>query len=478
MMRIKNTNGWLLCVLAMSVFLAACAEQAELDDVTETAQEPPKPLSVIFVATPGVGTEVARQWAASRNGVLNVREVDLEELFADDYANLEKQDVIVYPPMLLGQLVADERILDLPDEVWDATILNNRGLLRNSRTTLIRFDKKRMAIPLGAPSLCLFCRTDVLQAIGVDVPETWEDLIQLKQTLADAEDLKDADGNALPTDILIPTDESFAGNMLLAMAAASIRHRGKLDTVFDRDTMKPLITAEPFVDALVKCQAIAGEFESRSVQQCVSQFCRGDAAVAVGWPAESFVQEVQLSDEAIDKCVITRLPGNTQWFDFSTQQWNRNEQVAKVELVGFDGMQASLLTTNSHPTTAFDFLAWLGSKQTAVNALSKSPHSAPTRASHLGNSLPWTGDMLSVENADAYAEQLEVVNNQQVSLMFPRLRETPAYITSLSKQVVLFLQGRQDANKALATVASEWESITARNDAAEQSRLLRMNIEL
>ena len=482
--RIALSRSWTLVAISCIVVLG-CSQPETVETEAEAVRQPPKPINVILVDAPGIDEEIVRQWASSRDGVVNIATASAADIADNDYASLAKQDIIIYPPKLMGQLSADKRILELPDEVWESEQLDNRAILRNSRTKLIRFDNKRWAVPLGNSNFSLFCRSDVLELTKTKAPETWDDLIAISKAWESIDDLKDVDGNSLPTNILIPSKGEYAAHSMLAIAASSVRHRGKLNALFDRETMEPLIDREPFVAALSQLKALTKEFKDRSVNDVMDQFCRGEAAIVVGWPAASFITETEISDLAIDKCEIHRLPGSTKWFDFSAKSWQEVEDdqndegvVAQVELLGFNGLQASLLTTNAHPTTAFEFLSWLGSKQSAVKLFASSPQASPTRASHLGNTLPWTGDMLSVANSDLYSEQLAEINEQHLFLRFPRIRGIQEYLDELSRTVRSSLQGQTSPEAALQDVAKKWSELTEKYDKRQQARLLRMDIEL
>ena len=461
------------------ITVCGCSEAPDQTVEQTAVVMPPKLLNVLFVDSTEVADEVARRWTADRNGELAISSVSADEYLANDYAASEQHDVVIYPARLLGQLSADDQVIPLPDEVWNSEELDNRGLLRDSRTTLIRFGDQRWAVPLGSPGLRMMLRKDVLDALELQVPKTWPDFVQLIEKLSSSKPV-DEDGNALPVDLYFPTDGQYAAYSLLAISASTVRHRGKLNSVFNRQTMEPLIAEPPYAEALATLREVTSRAKGSTVEQAVSKFFQGEAAVVVGWPTAAFGDEAEVSDATLDNCIVARLPGSRRWYDFSSSRWQPNDDgVAQVELTGFTAIQASLLTSNRHPTTAYDFLSWLGSKKVAISVFSKCPNSSPTRASHLGNTQSWTGELLSVENNDIYADQITQINEQPVFLMFPRINGIEEYLASLSEGVRSYLnEEATDPNAVLRKVADQWNVMTEKYDRNQQEKLLRMDFGL
>ncbi len=107
------------------------------------------------------------------------------------------------------------------------------------------------AVPLGSPVFVCFYRPDVFEKLGRKPPQTWIDYQRLVNFFVEG-DKSNASSKApqsLPVEYgtLEPLAPGWAGNVLLARAAAYAKHRDYYSTLFDKESLEPRITAEPFV---------------------------------------------------------------------------------------------------------------------------------------------------------------------------------------------------------------------------------------
>ncbi|MFM7739820.1 MAG: hypothetical protein ACKO9H_10480, partial [Planctomycetota bacterium] len=109
------------------------------------------------------------------------------------------------------------------------------------RTELTKYRNKNFVVPLGAPQLLLVYRADVLAALQVEPPKTWSELNAVVAKLAEAQELKDATGNDLPRSVGQPTGGDWAAHVCLTRVAGAISGHGRLSTVVNVETFKPLV---------------------------------------------------------------------------------------------------------------------------------------------------------------------------------------------------------------------------------------------
>ncbi len=315
------------------------------------------PVSLLLVDTPGVADEIKRQWQAGHDAELSLVEVSLEEFVKNNFDVVAAHDAIIYPGSLIGELVTADKILNVPNAVWDSSEVNKKGLLQISRTRLVSYGKENWALPLGSPQLCLMYRADVLEALKALPPRTWSEFFALAETLRNLESLKDEDGNELPRDVDLPVAKGWAAYSLLAVAASRARYRGMLSTVFELDSANPLINAPPFVDALNEIKGVYGsDTNYLTPRQILQRMFGGQSAMAIGWPSIARVdsgKEVEINNQV----KIIAVPGSTRWFDFETGAWkDRDEdQPINVDLIGFSGRLISVLRTTGDPNNSFEF---------------------------------------------------------------------------------------------------------------------------
>ena len=126
----------------------------------------------------------------------------------------------------------------------------------------------------------LLYRSDLLEQAKVDVPTTWSEWSLAVDALR-AADLS----IAVEDRVIIPLAEHWAAHAFLLRCAATIRQRGKLSSVFDRSSMKPLINQEPFVDALKDLKETFGDQNgSITPAEAWTRLQNGKCAMTLAWP--------------------------------------------------------------------------------------------------------------------------------------------------------------------------------------------------
>ena len=476
-------------LFVLIVVMGGC-EQAT-PEVETTSTEPQlvlEELNVLVVGDSKIGPAVKRQWSARRDGTLKIFDKTIDEFEKDDFSMGKDIDVIIYPPSLMGELISRSRRgantdssltkWELAPSVWsDDEYLNNREILKHPRSTIVRFDGEVAAVPLGNPQLVMFYRADVLKALGVDVPKTWEQFASLTDKLSETSDLKAEDGSDLPTSIGIPMAESWAGITFLARAAANIRSRGKLTVFFDREDMNCILDSPPFVLAMSEFAKSFAKVESleQSPEEVYRDMVSGKLALAITWPSGAFeVNSDSESPKVIEAIEIARIPGSTKWYSEADGWRERDDSDSiHVELLGYSGFVASPNPFSGRSLTAYEFLKWLPSKSISLATVAKSSQSGPFRASHLGNPAQWTGDAISPNAALQYADVIREINNDNVVLQFPRIPGYDQYMVSLGETIRNCVKGELGAEEAMKKAKSDWDAISEKLGVENQRLWLR-----
>ncbi len=161
-----------------------------------------------------------------------------------------------------------------------------------------------MAVPFGSPVFCCYYRADLLEKLGRRPPKTWDEYQELAKLLAkNSPRPTAADGQAnknspLPLGegqgvrawcgTIEPLAPGWAGLVLLARAAAYAKHRDNFSTLFDIETMEPLVAGPPFVQALEELVAAAklGPADPLRYDPAAARaaFWNGQCGMALTWP--------------------------------------------------------------------------------------------------------------------------------------------------------------------------------------------------
>ena len=310
----------LLCVLTTGC-TKSNSDTNEKDESASVEFVAPDPLTLLVVGDDQLGPRIQRQWAARRDGEITVVDSSVEDFLSSEFEIPVDVDVMIYPPSMLGDLVSMERLLEIPRDIWNSDEVNKSALLKHYRTLVVRHDDRNWAVPLGSPCFSMICNRQLFESAELAPPAMWDKMERcfgkLKETLADDKESK------LRPELDLPLARGWAGHTFLARAAPEIALRGRLSVVFDRQTMKPLVTLPPFVESLRQIKALASkrslELDPKQVYQLAAA---GESAIAITWPSIGFEDStVDLPDEQeLDENpipIFASLPGSSRWFDLS-----------------------------------------------------------------------------------------------------------------------------------------------------------------
>ncbi len=469
--------------LAFSLlWLAGCAPSGKPSARPQTKQSdaPPASLEILVVGDPELAGQVARSWQAEGRGEARVRELTRDAWAEQDYAVDPQIDVVVFPGEQQAEALARGLFLEIPAEVWNGPDLNKAELLTHFRADLARYGKKIYTAPLGSPQLVLIYRADVLEALQVAPPRSWRELDQLVAQLAEATELKSSDGELLPRGVAQPLSEDWAANVLLARVAAAISGHGRLSTVVNVETLKPLVDTEPYVGALgamrdwEMARAAAGRNAPfTDPAEVFEALVAGEAAIGLTWPSSQFGST---ATEASRKLRVSRLPAAESWFDGSSGQWQPHGETDQpaVDCLGFRGLVVGVSRNSLHAPEGFNFLAWLGSKRTSLQLSTQSRRTGPFRSSQLANPVRWVGEALVPEAAEQYAEAVRQTHADRLVMLFPKLPGQRSYLTALATAVRKAADGTLTPQAALDEAVAEFNRLTeSLGGPQRQSRLLR-----
>jgi multiple sugar transport system substrate-binding protein len=338
----------------------------------------------------------------------------------------------------------------------------------------MRWGGKTFATPLGSPQLLLAYREDVFGKNGLAPPQDWTEHQQALERLASWHALsKSKTANERSRRAAIePLADGWAGQLLLARAAAYAMHRDQVSPLFRFDTMAPLIDQPPYVRALEELVAAAKSGQSADERMTPTEAFKalraGRCAMALTW-ATSNIEDSSTSE--IDAVIrFALLPGARQAYRFATKTWEERgvDENPHVPLLAASGRMAAACAASSDAKRAQGFVIWLAGREVSQQT---GPHSTAAtlfRRGQIPASGRWTGS-LPPETSRQYAETLA----QSLSLprSFPGLTLPGRleYLAALDEGVRQAIDGKP-AGEALAEVAKKWADITERLGVESQRR--------
>ncbi len=463
-----------------------CEKKSTSVEESETVKvEIPDELTLLVVGDEDLGGRIKRQWSARRDGQMKIQNQTIAEFESAEFAVPTNVDIVIYPPTMLGELVTREQLREIPSDFLDSDEYNKAELLRHYRTSIVRQQNETWAVPLGGASFALLCNREAFA--DIKPIELWDQFDRRLEQLTSTEFL--SNDKQIEAKIDMPLAEGWAAHMFLARVAPSVCYRGKLSTVLNRSDMKPLIATEPFVAALDQLKSLAStrslELTPKSIHQLATS---GKTAVAIGWPALGFENQGDENAETgsdgegdgnskldADGLMVKSLPGMPSWFDQTSGTWIKRstDDDPRVDTVGFSGLIASVSASSGNDRWSWNFLKWLPSKSISKMVLIQSESAGPFRASHLGDAGRWTGEAISLDVADEYADVVSAAHERTQTLMFPRIPGYRQYIAALDEAVRSAVKGEVSSEDALNKAADEWEQITETYGRAKQTSALK-----
>ncbi len=451
--------------LWIAVAITGC-DSGEVSLDPETAGPAWSDLTLIVVDDPewaAVARRLQGEWKARTGSNLTVREIGQEELLVGSVAG----DVVVYAPSELGELAESGRILPLSSEWEQSPELGWPDLFLALRQQQARWGSEVYAAPLGTPVFICLYRADLFDQWKLKPPETWTDYQRLVEKLAALSPEETSDIPAW-SPVLEPLGPDWGGKLLLARAAAYARHPDQFSTLFNIDSLEPLIVGPPFVRALEELVA-ARKLATRSgftPAQVFASFRRGECALAITWPVVEGQSEADDASAILPAAAAWQfisLPGSRDVYNGRRSTWSRRnpeEDDPHVPLLGIGGNIASVLTTSENVDAARRLLAWLSSGKVGERFAGVSPSSAPYRTSQVGTETQWTNMELPAGVKTKFEEVVEASLTRQHVLLCPRIPGWREYLTALDQAVDAAVNGESSPQDALQHAAERWGEIT------------------
>lgn len=409
------------------------------------------------------------EWQASTGADLQVAEINEEELLGDQPP---QADAIIYPAYDLGALAERQWLRPLPDKTLSSDDLAWADIFEADKTFDANWGPVTYAFPFGSPTFVCFYRKDLLDRLSREPPANWGEYQELAAALADREKLGDAAPAAAAwSGTMEPLAEGWAGLTLLARAAAYAKHRNHFSTLFDMETMDPLIAGTPFVRALEELAAAkaysSDDALDASPETVHEAFVSGRCGMALTWSSAAFggrekEQPDSTGGEGLDVGCIA-LPGSPQAFNPKSEQWDarRDGEPPRVPLVGMSGRVGSVTSSSDHPEAAFQLLAWLSGPEWSRRVSTASGATTLFRRSQVDSGGDWGDRRLSAAGAVAYAETIERALTSPDFFGAPRIEGRGRYLAALDQAVRNAVTGKTSSEDALRQAADEWRKITA-----------------
>lgn len=400
------------------------------------------------------------EWNSLTGGVVRVESITEEEL---DAAERLRHDAVICAAHRLGPLVQRGLTAPMPKELLAGNAGDWSDVFELVRLRVACWGREVFGVPLGSPVLTCYYRADLLQKLGRPPPRSWAEYQELAEQLASLPQGGDLDAEGW-CGTVEPLAPGWAGLVLIARAAPYAKHRDNYSTLFDIQTMEPLVSGPPFVRALQELVAAAeaGPKRPQDYDPAAARaaFWRGNCGMVLSWPTSA--DSVRAAAEI--PVGFVELPGSSEVFEIGSRQWETRAEGERghVPLTGLAGRIGVVGNQSGHRPAAFQLLLWLSGKQLSGRVCTHSRATTLFRRSHVETAGRWTEGPISSSAARQYADVTAATLGQRTWLSAPRIPGRSEYLSALDAAVHQAVSGEKAASEALQEAATRWREITKR----------------
>ncbi|MEN6458145.1 MAG: extracellular solute-binding protein [Thermoguttaceae bacterium] len=485
-----------LCLLAAGLLLAGCT-RSESDKKPLAATRPLEgvTLRLAVVDDPALAAAVIRlrgEWNAQTGANLDVVASSERDVLRADAL---PADAVLCPSHMLADLAESGRVMPVSGDIQRSK--QWRGVFELLKLREAAWGRQTLAIPFGSPVFCCYYRADVLEAVGRRPPRTWAEYQELAALLAHE---KPAGLKGPWCGAIEPLAPGWAGLALLARAAPSIKHRDNYSALFNIETMEPLISGPPMIEALEELVAAAklGPAEPLSYDPSAvrAAFWRGECAMAITWPTaagrtDAVVRGDKTSRSKPSATIPTtldpkirvgfvELPGSHRAFNLIAHTWDvrGEDDDTRVPLLAASGRLGVVSAKASNPIAAFQLLLWLSDERNSPQVSAASAATTLFRESNLKAPSRWVEKPVSAPAAVKYGDMAEAAFRHEQWLGALRLPGRAEYLAALDEAVASAIRGDKPAIEALLEADAKWRQITDRLGRDRQKAAYRHSLGL
>jgi multiple sugar transport system substrate-binding protein len=282
----------------------------------------------------------------------------------------------------------------------------------------------------------------------------------------------------------------------LARAAPYAKHRDNYSTLFNIETMEPLLTTPPMVQALEELVAAAkfGPAKPLNYDPAAARaaFWSGQCGMALSWPTAAKQGKEERGEGRVSQIRVgfVELPGSRRVYNLGGQVWDERAEdddphvpllaiagrlgVVSAERMGTGSERPGSTPENSasrevpvpilsnRTQAAFELLLWLTSGRMSPQTSAASPATTLFCQSNLKSPQEWVEKPVSPTAAVQYGAATEAGLRHEQWLGALRLPGRAEYLAALDGAVAAAVGGKTSPHDALAEAEAKWRKITQR----------------
>jgi multiple sugar transport system substrate-binding protein len=411
--------------------------------------------------------------------IITVPFADLfQSILTDQVTGTNSFDAFVFAPQWMVDYISAGVLEDITDRVNNDADLEWDDVGQFFREFSATFEGNVYTIPLDGDFHMVYYRTDVLEELGMDPPQTWDDYLAIAEA-ANGMDMND-DGSGDFGSCISKLRSAQSYWWITSIAAPFIQTQGTSQgTFFDLETFEPLVNNPGYIRALEIYKA-TNDFgppneQTLNVGDTRGLWQAGRCALTLDWgdigtlaidPANS-IERVQTGTGAI----IT--PGSTEVLDRETNELVPCDEttcpfaidgVNHAPFASFGGWSGGVSAAASDEVkdAAYAFLSYMSQPaQSNEDVTIGRSGFNPYRVSQFENVEPWIDAGFTEEGAANYLGAIQESLNSPNMALDLRIPQNARY-----EQVILdtvlsqFLAGEFTPEEAAQQIFDQWEEVT------------------
>lgn len=481
-----------LGIVAIIAMVAGCTAPAAAPAPEQAAQETAEAapagegdnvINVLTFTGPQIAEPLQRrgkEFTEKTGTEVNVTVVPFSDLYQKMLTDLATGtnafDAYVFAPQWMVDFVGPGYLEPLTDLVASQPDLKWDDIAPFFRDFSASFKGDIYTVPLDGDFQMVYYRTDVLDELGVQPPQTWDDYL----AIAKAANGTDMNGDGSPDygSCISKKRAAQAYWMISSVASAFLQSQGTAQgAFFDQETFKPLYgDNEAFRKALEIYKATTQfgppEELNLDVGDTRGLWTAGRCALTIDW-GDIGTLAIAEGSQVNGKTGAIILPGSDQVLDRATGKLipcdagtcpYAVDGINHAPFAAYGGWSGAInaAASDAKKKAAFDYLSYVTApEQSNVDVTIGATGFNPYRTSQFENLEPWQAAGMSADAAEVYLGAIKASLDSPNMVLDLRIPQNQRY-----QQVVLdtaisqYLAGELDLDATVSAIESGWEEIT------------------
>jgi multiple sugar transport system substrate-binding protein len=485
---------WALCIVGMSLLLAACGSDDNQPSQAAGGQKHQGvDVTVLTFTGPQIAEPLQRRapdFGRTTGAAIKVVTVPFSDLYdkilADMATGTNSYDAFVFDPQWMGDFVPPGYLEDITDRVKGDQALKWDDIAPFFRDFSASYKGRTYTVPLDGDFQMVYYRSDLLKRDGLKPPVTWDDYLSIAQQYQ-GKDLND-DGKGDYGSCIAKKRAAQSYWMSWSVAGSYLQAQGTSQgSFFDVDTMKPLVNNQAFAAALdvyKKTTQYAPPDElNLDVGDTRGLFTSGRCALSADWGDIGTLAIDPKTSTVQDKVGAVIMPGSRRVLDRATGQLvdcdssrcpHAIEGVNHAPFAAFGGWSGAINAAADQKVkdAAYDFLSYMSApEQSNVDVTLGKTGFNPYRTSQFENIDLWVKAGMSKEAAENYLGAIRdslQSPNMILDLRAPKSAQYQGVV--LDTAVAQFLAGELNVDQTMKQIEAGWEKITNDEGRDEQKQ--------